>query len=198
MKKVFLNFTGLFVLAILAMSFNNPAPTYKVNVNESLITWKGYKVTGEHYGDLKIKSGELQFDGDVLTGGQFTMDMTSIAVRDLEGEWAGKLEGHLKSPDFFGVEAHPTAKFVIKQAVSRGTPGDYKIVGDLTIKGITKEIRFLAHLDDNGSKMSANADVQLDRSEFDIRYGSGSFFDNLGDKTIYDEFDLTIALVVNK
>ena len=121
--------------------------------------------------------------------------MTTINCEDLQGEWADKLVSHLKSDDFFGVATYPTAKFVITSVVSRGKPGEYKIVGDLTIKETTKEIKFNALLNEVDGKNVATADITIDRSEFDVRYGSGSFFDNLGDKTIYDEFELSINLV---
>jgi polyisoprenoid-binding protein YceI len=189
----------LAAFALVGMSFTNPVEGERrsVNVQESKVVWNGYKVTGSHTGTINIKSGNLEFDGDRLVGGDFEIDMTSIVVTDLTGEYKGKLEGHLKSADFFGVEKHPTASFKITKVVSRGTPGDYKIVGDLTVKDITKEIKFFANLEDEGSKTKATAEVKVDRSEFNVRYGSGSFFDNLGDKTIYDEFDLEVMLVVN-
>ncbi len=199
MKKVIVSTTLLAAFALIGMSFTNPASTEvesnPVNVEKSNIVWNGYKVTGSHNGNIQLKSGNLDFDGDKLVGGSFEIDMASITCNDLEGEWNQKLVGHLKSDDFFSVEKYPTAKFVITQVVSRGTPGDYKIVGDLTIKGITKEIKFLANVkEDNGQKV-ATADIKVDRSEFNVRFGSGSFFDNLGDKTIYDEFDLQVKLV---
>ncbi|MEZ4953530.1 MAG: YceI family protein [Saprospiraceae bacterium] len=172
---------------------------FKVNTAESSVQWKAYKVTGEHSGVVNLQSGDLSFDDDGnLAGGTFVMDMTSIKVTDLEGEWAGKLEGHLKSPDFFGVEKHPTATLVITKVVPKGTPGDYKVTGNLTIKEKTKEVRFYAHVDSEGGKMNATADLKIDRTDFDVRYGSGSFFDGLGDKTIYDEFDLTVNIVASK
>ena len=124
--------------------------------------------------------------------------MNSIACTDLSGEYAGKLVGHLKSDDFFGVANYPTAKFVITKVVSRGTPGAYKVQGDLTIKGITQSIKFNADLKEDGTKTVAEAKITVDRSDYNIRYGSGSFFENLGDKTIYDDFDLEIKLVTNK
>jgi polyisoprenoid-binding protein YceI len=108
----------------------------------------------------------------------------------LQGGGKGKLEGHLKSDDFFGVAAHPTATIKFTKVVSRGVAGEYKITANITIKNITKEIKFNATAKDG----TANATIKLDRSDFDIKYGSGSFFDNLGDKTIYDEFDLAITL----
>ncbi|MEQ8702878.1 MAG: YceI family protein [Phaeodactylibacter sp.] len=202
MKKASIFSVMLAAIAMIGMSFTNPVEGEKerrtISVAESDIVWNGYKVTGSHTGNIQLKSGELEFDGDKLTGGRFVIDMTSISNTDLEGEWNQKLVGHLKSADFFGVEDHPTASFEITQVVSRGKPGEYKIVGDLTIKDITKEIKFQADLEDMGDKAKAVAEVVVDRSEFNVRYGSGSFFDNLGDKTIYDEFDLQINLVVNK
>ncbi|HKK79311.1 MAG TPA: YceI family protein [Phaeodactylibacter sp.] len=191
----------LAAFAVAGMSFTNPVEGERdrrtVSVEESNIIWNGYKVTGSHTGTIKLKSGALEFEGDQLVGGEFAIDMTSIAVTDLSGEYQKKLEGHLKSQDFFGVEDHPTATFKITKVVSRGTPGDYKIIGDLTIKDITNEIKFLTNLKKDSGKTKATAEVKVDRSEYNVRYGSGSFFDNLGDKTIYDEFDLEVMLVVN-
>lgn len=202
MKKSAIFTLMLAAVAMIGMSFTNPVEGERdrrvVNVEESNIIWNGYKVTGSHTGTIKLKSGALEFEGDRLVGGNFTIDMTSIAVTDLSGEYQQKLEGHLKSKDFFGVEKYPTATFEITKVISRGTPGDYKIVGDLTIKDTTKEIKFLTNLEDTDSKTKAVAEVKVDRSEYNVRYGSGSFFDNLGDKTIYDEFDLEVTLVVNQ
>ncbi|NBC06988.1 MAG: YceI family protein [Bacteroidetes bacterium] len=201
MKKSAIFTLMLAAMAIAGMSFTNPVEDERdrrtVSVEESNIVWNGYKVTGSHTGTIKLESGALEFEGDRLVGGEFTIDMTSIAVTDLSGEYQKKLEGHLKSKDFFGVEDHPTATFKITEVVSRGTPGDYKIVGDLTIKDITNEIKFLTNLKEESGKTKATAEVKVDRSEYNVRYGSGSFFDNLGDKTIYDEFDLEVMLVVN-
>ena len=188
----------LAVTALVGFSFTivpNLAGSYSVNVEDSNVAWKGYKVTGEHAGTINVKSGELTFgENGELTGGKVVIDMTSIKCTDLQGEWAGKLEGHLKSGDFFGVENFPTAELVITKVAAKGTPGDYKITGNLTIKETTEEIRFYAHLEENGGTIAATADIKIDRTDFDVRYGSGSFFDNLGDKTIYDEFDLTVNL----
>lgn len=194
-------FTGLITLiAFVGLAFTNPQPaSVSVNTAESYIVWKGYKVTGSHNGKVMIKNGELQLDeAGMLTGGGFDIDMTTISCDDLEGEWADKLIGHLKSDDFFGVANYPTAKFVITNVVSRGKPGEYKVVGNLTIKETTKEIKFNTVLKETEGKNVATADITIDRSEFDIRYGSGSFFDNLGDKTIYDEFELSVNLVTAK
>jgi len=191
-------FSILFLaLAAITLAFTGPVETVGVDTTASVITWKGYKVTGSHTGTIKINAGNLQMQDDQLVGGSFTIDMTTINCTDLEGEYKGKLEGHLKSADFFGVEKYPTATFKITSVVSRGTPGDYKITGNLTIKETTKPVRFNVNIAEEGGKQIATGDVQIDRSDFDIRYGSGSFFDSLGDKTIYDEFDLSVRLVLN-
>ncbi len=193
MKKLFL----LPLLAVLAMAATAPL-TYNVDLTSSNIIWKGYKVTGEHTGTVKLKNGNLQFTDGQLTGGSFDVDMNTIACTDLEGEWAGKLVGHLKSDDFFGVAKYPVAKFVITRVIPQDTKGNYKIIGNLTIKETTKEIKFFVNLAENGGRVTATGKLTIDRSEYNVRYGSGSFFDNLGDKTIYDEFDLAITLVANK
>ena len=161
----------------------------EVKVSESTVTWKGYKVTGSHEGTISLKSGSLEMDGNKLTGGEFLVDMTSLSNSDLDGDSKGKLEGHLKSDDFFGVSTYPTAKLVFT-SVKPLNKNSYTVTGDLTIKETTKPITFVVSVYEN----KATATMKVDRAEYDVRYGSGSFFDNLGDKTIYDEFDLVVDL----
>ena len=117
------------------------------------------------------------------------IDMATIENTDMEGEYKTKLEGHLKSEDFFGVEKYPTALLTFKNVKSNGK-NSYEVVGDLTIKDITKPVTF--ELSVYGNKATAN--VKIDRTKFDVRYGSTSFFDDLQDKAIYDEFDLITDL----
>lgn len=179
-----------FILLLSGISLMAQPMTKSILIGQSNINWKGYKVTGSHEGNMKFKSGTLAFNGQVLTGGELTVDMNSLDCTDLQGGGKAKLEGHLKSDDFFGVAAHPYATIKLTKVVSRGTAGDYKVIANITIKNITKEIKFNATAKDG----TATADIKLDRADFDIKYGSGSFFDNLGDKTIYDEFDLAVTL----
>ena len=193
MKKLLL----LPLLALLTMAAYTPT-TYNIDVNASTIVWTGYKVTGKHTGTVKVKNGNLTWDDGKLTGGSFEIDMNSITDTDLEGEYAGKLVGHLKSDDFFGVAKFPTSKFVITKAIPQDTKGNYKIVGNLTIKEKTNEVKFLASVSESNGTINASGKITVDRSEYDVRFGSGSFFDNLGDKTIYDEFDLQVSLVAKK
>ncbi len=164
----------------------------EVNLSQSKVTWKGYKVTGSHEGTINLKSGFLMMDGKKLTGGEFVVDMTSITNNDMTaGNGKEKLEGHLKSNDFFGVEEHATAKLVFK-SLENFNKNSYTVKGDLTIKGITKSITLVVSMFEN----KATATMKIDRTKFDVRYGSDTFFENLGDKTIYDEFDLVVDLAL--
>ena len=169
--------------------------TFKASPNQSTVKWLGKKVTGEHYGKINVQDAALDIKNGKLTGGKFTIDMNSITCDDLEDEgYNKKLVGHLKSDDFFGVEKFPTASFVITEVKSTGSDA-YNVKGDLTIKGITKQIEFPATVKIDGNTSTAIAKVVIDRSDFDVRYGSESFFDGLGDKMIYDDFELDINLV---
>ena len=177
-------------LAIGSLSFTSIKSDKKsVDVEKSKVVWKGYKVTGSHAGTIALKEGALEFDNGALVGGNFTVDMTTIVCTDKEGGLP-RLEGHLKSDDFFGVENHPTATLVFTSVTSKGK-NSYTVTADLTIKGKTNPVTFDFSVYGN----QANASLKVDRSLYDVRYGSGSFFDNLGDKTIYDEFDLVVDLV---
>ncbi|MFK7935705.1 MAG: YceI family protein [Saprospiraceae bacterium] len=195
MKNFSIFATLLAVFAFSTFSFTTEPTVKKVSSTESQIIWKGYKVTGSHTGTIDIKDGSLEFDGETLTGGNFVIDMSTLKTTDLTGKSAQKLEGHLKSADFFGIENYPSANFAITNVVSRGTVGEYKIIGNLTIKETTNPIKFNAVVKRDAGKNIATANITIDRSDYDIRYGSGSFFDNLGDKTIYDEFELEVKLV---
>ena len=195
-----------FILSLAVMAgfaFTNPVEvvSYKVDASSSQVEWVAKKVTGQHNGVVTLQEGSLEYTDGSLTGGSFVVDMTSIAVLDLEGNMRGKLEGHLKSPDFFAVEEFPTATFTITKVIPRGIAGEYKVEGDLTVKGITKSITVpVIKLEESeeGIKTVEAISLTLDRTDFDVRYGSGTFFSNLGDKTIYDDFELTINVSANK
>lgn len=179
---------SVLILAV-AIAASSVSSEKKVKVEESKIIWKGHKLTGHHEGTIKLQTGTLKFDDkNQLTGGTFVMDMTSLKVTDLEGDMSDKLSGHLKSEDFFGIEKHPKANFVMTRA--EGIDGKYKVTGDLTIKNITHPISFVMNVNEN----TATADLKIDRTKYDIKYGSASFFDGLKDKAIYDEFDLNVIL----
>ncbi|TVZ50995.1 YceI family protein [Dokdonia sp. Hel_I_53] len=190
MKNVIKTSVLLLVTALLNLSFNTMNSEKKaIKLSESKVTWKGYKVTGSHQGTIDLTSGHLEFNEDVLTGGNFTIAMNTIVSTDLEGESKGQLEGHLKSDDFFGVATFPTATLNFTKVTPTGK-NSYDVVGNLTIKGKTNPVTLVVSIYGN----KANATLKVDRSKYDVRYGSTSFFDNLKDKAIYDEFDLIADL----
>jgi len=180
---------------IMTAAFTILQKEVKVDTDSSKIAWVGKKVTGQHNGTVNIKKGALEMEKGELIGGSFVIDMSSIDVLDLEGEYKDKLMGHLRSDDFFSVEKHPTAKFVITSInKSEATDATHFIAGDLTIKGITNKITFPANVTVKDGKANAKASFELDRTKWQVKYGSGSFFDGLGDKMIYDDFELTVNL----
>ena len=163
----------------------------KVNVSKSKITWVGKKVTGEHSGTVDLKEGVLIFKDKKLTGGNFVVDMATISATDLKPEdGKGKLDGHLKADDFFGTEKYPLAKLVFKTIAAKAN-SVYTVTADLTIKDKTNPITFDIAVNGN----IATTALKIDRTKYDIKYGSGSFFSNLGDKTINDDFDVNVSLV---
>lgn len=188
---------ALIALVSFAFSTPNKGLEYKIDTQKSKIVWEGKKVTGGHTGTVDIKEGGFTFEGDQLTGGKFVVDMTTLGSTDLSGEMKNKLDGHLKSDDFFGVATYPTATLVITKVTPQGN-GKFNVTGDITIKKTTQTIEFPATLAVKGDVVEASANVTINRAKFDVRYGSGSFFDNLGDKAIYDDFTLAITAVAKK
>lgn len=195
MKKnilVLLALTGLF------FAFKPKADVYTVDAGKSKIEWIGRKVTGQHAGEIKIASGSLSADGKKLAGGAFNINMTSMTCTDLDATYGGKLLGHLKSEDFFSTEKNPVSKFVITKVTPAGEE-KVTITGNLTIKGITSPITFAASVKQEGNVIVAVAKgIKVDRTKYDIKYGSKNFFASIGDKAIEDEFELTINLVAKK
>ena len=179
---------GLLTLFLLTSALS-PIKTKSIDLKASKIAWKGYKVTGEHYGSIKFKSGALEFSGNTLNGGYFVIDMNTINTEDLSGEYKNKLDGHLKSDDFFGVKQHPEATLKFTKVTPKGN--DYVIEGDLNIKGKSNPVTFNITV----HKSHAKAEFALDRTLYNIRYGSASFFDNLKDRAISNDFDIEVDLV---
>ncbi len=197
-KQVLLIALSMVVIGFSAFTKKEKTTLFKINADESKVVWLGKKVTGEHTGTINIAKGNLEFSNDKLSGGSFEIDMKSIANTDLENqEYNQKLVGHLKSDDFFGTEKFPKATLVIKK-VKQNVGNKYNVKGEITIKGVTKSVEFPVEVSTNGAKVTAIATITIDRSEFGVKYGSGSFFDNLGDKAIYDDFTLNVTLVANK
>jgi polyisoprenoid-binding protein YceI len=175
---------------------------FQVDTAKSQLDWVAKKVTGEHHGSIDLKTGNLSFDNEKLTGGEFVIDMTSIENHDLEDEtWNSKLVNHLKSDDFFSVENYPVSILKIKEVknyMDKNSDENYWIIADLTIKGITNEIEFPAKVDKSAESVTALASVNVDRTKYDVKFRSGRFFSGLGDKLIYDDFNLNINLAATK
>lgn len=164
----------------------------QANTEKTRLAWLGEKVVGKHAGTINLKSGWINMKDNRIVSGEFLVDMTSIK----SDEKLDKLDGHLKSDDFFGVDKYPLSKFEITESTpfSNGTAN---VKGFLTIKGITHPVEFKTSLAKTGDGTRLTATIVVDRSKYNVRYGSGSFFSNLGDKAIYDEFKLNVDLLVN-
>lgn len=201
MKKITLLLTLTF-LTLATTSVIAAERELTVSPAQSQLSWEGKKVTGKHDGTLSIKNGSVKLDNDKIVGGSFDIDMNSITVLDIKDpKDNAKLTNHLKSDDFFSASNFPAAKFTITETTpipgaEEGQP-NYNVSGDLSIKGITHPVSFPAIVHINGNQASANAEVKLDRTMWNVRYGSGKFFENLGDKLIYDEFTVKLNVVAN-
>ena len=192
MKNHFKNL--IIITIILCSAYSIYAQDKSLNLETSNIRWYGEEITGkQHYGDLKFSSGNIQIKNEVVTNGSFIVNMNSLTVEDLSGGGKKRLEGHLRSTAFFGVSDHPQASLSISSMVE--IEGNSQILdGQLTIKGVTHPINFSLTLTPENN---ASAILVFDRSKYDVRFRSGSFFDELGDKLILDEIKLEVALDFN-
>jgi polyisoprenoid-binding protein YceI len=186
-------------LSVAAKKDTGAATVFNVDTASTIVKWTGKKLSGDnHYGTIKVKSGQLQIAGNQLTGGSLEIDMTSIKNEDLKDKKKNdKLIGHLKSDDFFGVDKYPTSSFVISN-VAPGQDGKTMVTGTLTLKGKTDQVTFPANITVSENKLNASGKFMVDRSKFDVRYGSGKFFENLGDKLINDEIELEFDMKGDK
>ena len=179
------------------------ATAYKVETSQSNLEWNGKKVTGEHTGNINISKGDILVNGSKIVGGNIVIDMASITNTDItDQEYKQKLVGHLKSDDFFSAEKHPTGNFKINSVTpikgAKAGAANYTVNGDLTIKGITKPVSFPAIVTVKDGVASATGTATLNRTQWDIKYNSKSFFPNIADKAIYDDFTVKFNLVAKK
>lgn len=193
---------GLGLSAIATPPAKKADASYTVDAAASSFKWHATKVTGEHSGVAKFSKGAVVTNGNTLKSAEIIVDMNSIDATDLTGEYHDKLVGHLKSEDFFSVAKFGTATIKVKSATPiKGNAKDannYTIVADLTIKGITNEITFPALVVVNAKEVIVNADLMVNRAKYDIKYGSTSFFEGLGDKAISDDFNVKVRVVAKK
>lgn len=184
---------------ILLPGFSLFSKEYHVSSAASTLEWQAKKVTGQHVGTIAFGDGTLNVERKKITGGKLAVEMNTIVDTDLtDNGYNQKLIGHLKSDDFFGVAKFPQATLEIKKVEPKS--GDlYHFASDLTIKGITAPVEFDAEVNDLSGQLTATGTMTVNRTKYGIKYGSGSFFEGLGDKMIYDDFTLKFKLVaVNK
>ena len=179
------------------------AVTYTLDPAATTLSWKGTNaVAGKsHNGTISVTEGTVSVENNNISAGSFTIDMNSIMNADLtEADKNGMLVGHLKSPDFFDAAAFPTASFAVTRSeVATGDPAaTHYVYGNLTLKGITNEIKVPAQVSVSGDDLKITAAFAIDRAKWEVKYGSGSFFENLGDKLINDEIEFTLDLVARK
>lgn len=171
---------------------------YVADPSASKIEWTGKKLTGEHYGEIKLANGELILSKQKLSEASFEMDMASINCTDITDAKSNKrLVDHLKSEDFFSVKRYPLSRFTIT-SVSCKSDNEYDITGNLTIKDKTSAITFPVKLLRDKEKIVAKATMTFDRSKYDVKFGSQAFYENLGDKLVYDDVDITINLILKR
>ena len=194
---------GVAVIGMIALSAftNKHLVVYNADTKLSTLEWFAVKVTGKHNGVVNLSSGTITNDHGNLSA-VFEIDMTTIATKDLTGEYAAKLDKHLKSEDFFSAEKHPKAKFVstsitpVKDA--QPAANTHTVKGNLTIKDKTSEITFDAIIAGDAGKMTCIGTAIVDRSKYDVKYASKTFFPEIGDKMINDEFSLKFNVVATK
>jgi len=185
------NLLLFFVFAGMITGIANAQEKMAADTSKTTLLWLGEKVAGQHNGTIKLQSGWLTYKDNKIVSAEFTIDMTTIKDADK----STRLEGHLKSDDFFGIAKFPTAKLVVTGSTSF-EKGSAVVTGTLTIKGKTNPIEFKSTVQKKDDGLWFYSNIVVDRTKYDVRYGSGSFFDNLGDKVIYDEFKLKVSLFV--
>jgi polyisoprenoid-binding protein YceI len=197
MKKSIGIILGIMVItsSVFASGTKGEKSVFEIDTKASKVHWNAKKVTGEHSGYLSVGKGTVMVENNGVTGAQVSIDMNSIVCTDLKDEGTNqKFVGHLKSDDFFSVEKHPKVNFEITSMKAGSSAGEYNVNGKLTIKGITNDVSFPAKVSVNGGLVKAVGTAKLDRTKWDIRYGSGKFFEGLGDRMIYDEFEVTFDI----
>lgn len=193
MKRI-IRIAAIQLLIVVATGLGLVAQDFRIDAAGSSLRWEGKGVGKSHHGTISFSDGSLKIINGMPVSGDFVIDMTTIKDKDIESEaMAERLEGHLKSEDFFGVERFPQAKFVLKSA-EKVDGGILHIMGDLTIKGKTNPVMFNTEYSLSGDVARFVGVIEVDRSLYDVRYGSGKFFENLGDRAINDIFTLEFEL----
>lgn len=181
--------------------------TFPINTESSVVNWEGAKPTGTHVGTISLSSGEVTVDGNMIKGGSFVLDMNTITNTDLEGDMKAGLESHLKGTaagkedHFFNVVKYPTGTFDITKVtkVDGDEAATHLIYGNLTLKGVTKEIGFKALVGIGKDRIEVSTPpFTIDRTQWGVNYNSKTVFEGLGDKFVNDDIGLTIKLSAGK
>lgn len=168
---------------------------FQIQKSSSTVNWTGKKVLGLHTGSINVAEGYIEIKDSQLTGGEVQIDMTSIVITDIEDKKTSReFLDHLQSDDFFAVDKFKTAKLVVTGS-SKTDTGKFKIEGTLAIKDISHPVSFIATVEVFTDYLHSLGEIVIDRTLYNIRYGSGKFITNLGDKLIYDDFILQFKLV---
>ena len=182
---------NLLIISFLLINLELFSQEYGIDLEKSKIKWTGKEITtSSHYGTLKFVEGEIKFQPEAVTG-KVVVDMESLSVDDLTGGSKARLEGHLRSDDFFSVSSHKSSTIEVTSSKKNGD--DFDIDGVLTIKGISHPISFVLSVDNK----VATSKLTFNRSKYDVRFRSGTFFENLGDKLILDDIELEVELHLN-
>ena len=182
---------NLLIISFLLINLELFSQEYGIDLEKSKIKWTGKEITtSSHYGTLKFVEGEIKFQPEAVTG-KVVVDMESLSVDDLTGGSKARLEGHLRSDDFFSVSSHKSSTIEVTSSKKNGD--DFDIDGVLTIKGISHPISFVLSVDNK----VATSKLTFDRSKYDVRFRLGTFFENLGDKLILDDIELEVELHLN-
>lgn len=205
MKNKIMIALGILALSLSSFAAEKKAATtadvFKIDTAASSIDWKGTKKVGSsHVGNIKVQSGEITFEKDMIKSGQIVVDMKTITNTDVKDEgFNKKLVGHLSNEDFFNVPKFPTSSFKILSATAGKNKNELVIKGELTMIGQTQPIEFPAMIKVDKGVATGKATVKIDRTKWGLKYGSGNFFKELaGDKIINDEFELTLNLTAKK
>ena len=162
---------------------------YMANPAESTIEWAGYKPTGQHNGTINLESGIFTVNNGKIESGTFFIDMASLKYNDV----SERLEGHLKIADFFDVEKYASAAFEVTGFEE--VDGKMMLSGNLALKDKKNNVTFPVTVSEDGNNYTITSEMfTIDRSKWDVQYGSKSFFDNLGDKFINDDIELKIVV----
>ena len=193
MKKI----AFIIALAIGFSSFTSVHTNhFKIDTQKSNVKWIGSKITGSsHEGNISIIEGTISIKHGDMVNAEFVVDLNTMTCTDLGEKKAGYLIEHLKNEDFFDVPNHPQARLKLVKATK--TEKGYNIVASLTIKDKTHPVVFDIEWMQRSNTALASGILTFDRTKFDITYGSGSFFDNLGDKAINDKVTLEFRVMAN-